>query len=236
MWGRGILVTTAADANALPVAEFTLAMILLAGKDTFWISRDFAGENPIATERIGNFGRVLGIVGASRVGRRLMELLAPFDYEVLLFDPFVTSQDATRLGARKVDLEELMSASSIVSLHAPVLPETRRMVSSPLLARLPDGATLINTARGALIEQDALVAELRSGRLRAILDVTEPEPLPTDHELRRLPNVYLTPHLAGAQGNELKRLGAAALQEAERFRNGERFLHGVTIDQLERMA
>jgi phosphoglycerate dehydrogenase-like enzyme len=134
---------------------------------------------------------------------------------VSVFDPYLTDDDARDLGVRRVELDELMATSAVVSVHAPDIPETRHMIDARRLALLPDGATLINTARGALVDTDALVAELATGRIDAVLDVTEPEPLPADHPLWSLPNVLLTPHIAGSMGNELSRLGDNAVAEIE---------------------
>jgi len=231
-WERGLLVSTAAGANAGPVAEYTLARILLAGKGADRLAReyaarrsaiDLAGEFP----DIGNFGKTVGIVGASRIGRRVIELLEPFDFEILVSDPYVQ-------GA--VALDDLLAVSDIVSLHAPSLPSTRHMLDARRLALLRDGATLINTARGALIDQDALVAELVSGRIDAVIDVTEPEILPGDSPLYDLPNVVLTPHIAGALGDEVRRLGDSALAELARYARGEPFAHPVTRADLDRVA
>ena len=110
------------------------------------------------------------------------------------------------------------------------------MLDARRLALLRDGATLINTARGALIDQDALVAELRTGRIDAVLDVTEPEVLPAGSPLYDLPNVVLTPHIAGALGVEVRRLGESALAELERYARGEPFAHPVTRADLDRIA
>ena len=231
-WERGLLVSTAAGANAGPVAEYTLARILLAGKGADRLAReyaarrsaiDLAGEFP----DIGNLGKTVGIVGASRIGRRVIELLEPFDFEILVSDPYVE-------GA--VALDDLLAVSDIVSLHAPSLPSTRHMLDARRLALLRDGATLINTARGALIDQDALVAELVSGRIDAVIDVTEPEVLPGDSPLYDLPNVVLTPHIAGALGVEVRRLGDSALAELARYARGEPFAHPVTRADLDRVA
>jgi phosphoglycerate dehydrogenase-like enzyme len=231
-WDRGLLVSTAAGANAEPVAEYTLARILLAGKAadrlalTYRARRsaiDLISEFP----EIGNLGKTVGIVGASRIGRRVIELLEPFRFTVLVSDPYVSGS---------ADLDELLAVSDIVSLHAPSLPSTRHMLDARRLALLRDGATLINTARGALIEQDALVAELVSGRIDAVIDVTEPEVLPADSPLYELPNVVLTPHIAGALGVEVRRLGDSALAELERYARGEPFAHPVTRADLERIA
>jgi phosphoglycerate dehydrogenase-like enzyme len=231
-WAHGILVSTAAGANAQPVAEYTLARILLANKGADRMSRtyrerrapiDLLAEFPA----VGNLGKTVGIVGASRVGRRVIELLRPFDLRVLVSDPYV--EDG-------VELDELLATSDVVSLHAPSLPSTRHMLDARRLALLRDGATLINTARGALVDHDALVAELVSGRIDAVIDVTEPEVLPPDSPLYDLPNVVLTPHVAGAVGVEVQRLGDAAVGEIERYARGEPFAHPVTHADLERIA
>jgi phosphoglycerate dehydrogenase-like enzyme len=240
VWRRGIAVSSAATANAVPVAEYTLAMILLAGKDVL------GARERLRTERafpgwgyvpgIGNHGRRVGVVGASRIGRRLLELLAPFDLRPALTDPYVDEARAAALGVPLLPLDELLRTSDIVTLHAPATPRTRHMIGRRELALMPDGAVLINTARGALVDHEALIAELRTGRLSAILDVTTPEPLPPDSPLHDLPNAYVTPHLAGSQGNELARLGRTVAEEAARFVAGERLAHGVDPQALEREA
>ncbi|MER7572394.1 hydroxyacid dehydrogenase [Streptomyces sp. NPDC126514] len=240
VWERGITVSSAAAANAVPVAEYTLAMILLAGKDAFAHRDRYRTAHtlpaPADTASTGNLGRRVGVIGASRVGRRLLELLRPFDFGVLLHDPYATPQEAAALGAEPVPLETLLSRSDIVTLHAPDLPGTHRMLDAARLSLLRDGAVLINTSRGALVDPDALTGELVSGRLSAILDVTEPEPLPADSPLYRLPNVVLTPHIAGSLGNELERLGRTAVAELERLAAGQAPAHEVRRADLTRMA
>ncbi|HEU0207031.1 MAG TPA: hydroxyacid dehydrogenase [Pseudolysinimonas sp.] len=216
-------------------------MILLAGKDVFWISREYARRSTglnLRTEfrTMGNYRTTIGIVGASRIGRRLLELLRPFDFDVLVYDPFLSPEEAEKLGARACELEELVRSSSIVSLHAPAIPQTHHLIDQQLVSLMPDGAALINTARPSLVDQDALITRLRSGRIRAILDVTDPGELPEDHELRSLTNVYLTPHLAGSQGNELLRVGQSALEEALRLSSGTPLRHEVSLADLARMA
>ncbi|MEV6051383.1 hydroxyacid dehydrogenase [Streptomyces sp. NPDC052107] len=240
LWKHGITVSSAVTGNALPVAEYTLAMILLAGKDAFAhrerYRRTHAGPPLAETAGTGNLGRRVGVVGASRVGRRLMELLRPFDLTVLLHDPYVSPAEAAALGAELLSLEDLLRRSDIVSLHAPDIPETHHMLDRARLALIRDGGVLINTARGALVDHEALTEELVSGRLRAVLDVTEPEPLPTDSPLYRLTNVFLTPHIAGSLGNELERLGTIVVEEVERLAAGLPPLHEVLHADLARVA
>ncbi|MGW0820236.1 hydroxyacid dehydrogenase [Streptomyces sp. NPDC002845] len=240
VWERGITVSSAAGANARPVAEYTLAMILLAGKDLFAYRERLRAERTFPgwglVPGIGNYGRRVGVIGASRIGRRLIELLRPFDLRVSLADPYVDEEEAAALGVRLLPLDELLRTSDIVTVHAPDTPETRHLVGRRELALMPDGSALINTARGALIDHDALIEELRAGRISAILDVTDPEPLPSDSPLFDLPNVFMTPHLAGSQGNELARLGRAIAEEAERLLTGRELAHAIDRAVLERMA
>jgi phosphoglycerate dehydrogenase-like enzyme len=241
VWERGVKVTTAAQANAGPVADYTLAFILLAGK------RAFAAAAQLATAQggfqksslpsdVGNYGTTIGIVGASRVGRLVLERLKPFRFDVLLATPELTPQQAAELGATLVPLDELMSRSTVVSLHAPVLEETRGMIGRAQLAAMPNGSTFINTARGALVDHDALREQTISGRISAILDVTDPEPLPTGDPLYDLPNVILTPHIAGSMGNELSEMGEYAVREVQRFAAGEPLAYPVTITDLDTAA
>ncbi|MCH5670264.1 hydroxyacid dehydrogenase [Streptomyces gilvus] len=240
VWRRGIAVSTAAAANAIPVAEYTLAAILLAGKDAFTArdrlraGRAFPGWEFVPG--IGNHGRRVGVVGASRIGRRLLDLLRPFDLRACLADPYVDATRAAALGVPLLELDDLLRTSDIVTLHAPETAETRHMIGRRELALMPDGAVLINTARGGLVDHDALIAELRSGRLSAVLDVTDPEPLPADSPLHELPNAFVTPHLAGSQGNEVARLGRAVAEEAARFVAGEELAYAVDPGALEREA
>lgn len=232
---RGIAVSTARTANAVPVAEFTVAMITLAAKDAIWSSRRYVSEQTFLDREAeyshtGLFGRTVGIVGASTIGALVIERLRGADLRVLAYDPYLSSARAEALGVEQVDdLTELARRSSILSIHAPAIPETTGMISRAVLAALPNGATIVNTARGSLVDQDALVSELEAGRLRAILDVTEPEVLPAGHPLYRLSNVFLTPHMAGSTGSELRRLGRAAVDEVARFAAGEPFEHPLPI-------
>ncbi len=215
-------------------------MILLAGKDLF------AARDRLRTERafpgwglvpgIGNHGRRVGVIGASRIGRRVIELLRPFDLRVSLTDPYVDETGAAELGVPLRGLDHLLRTSDVVTIHAPETPETHHLVGPRELSLMPDGAVLINTARGGLLDHDALITELRTGRLSAILDVTDPEPLPTDSPLYDLPNAFITPHLAGSQGNEAARLGLAVAEEAERLGAGQPLAYGIVQSELERMA
>lgn len=236
-WDRGIVVSSAVDQNAVPVAEYTLAAILFSQKRVLEASHDYMANrghatSPTAYPSMGNYRRTVGIIGASRIGRRVIELLAPFDLDVLLADPTVDEAEARELGVSLVPLDDLMAAADTVSVHAPSLPETARLLDRRRLALMPDGAVLINTARGALVDTEALTDELVAGRLHAVLDVTEPEPLPAESPLWGLPNLLLTPHVAGSLGGELARLVDHALDELERWAAGQEFATPVDADRL----
>ncbi|MFI9625358.1 hydroxyacid dehydrogenase [Streptomyces sp. NPDC052042] len=240
-WERGIAVASAAGANALPVAEFTLAAILFANKRVLHSAdryRALRAEHDWLTELdgSGNYHRTVGIIGASRIGRRVIELLRPFDLDVLLYDPYVDEAEAARLGVRLTSLDELCADSSVVSVHAPQLPETYHLIGAAQLSAMATGTTLINTSRGSLVDEEALLPELVSGRLHAVLDVTDPELPAADSPLYELPNVLLTPHVAGSLGGELHRMADQALDELERYVQGRPFADPVRAGALTRSA
>jgi phosphoglycerate dehydrogenase-like enzyme len=135
-----------------------------------------------------------------------------------------------------VPLDELLPRVDVLSLHAPALASTHHMIGQAELAALPDHATLINTARGSLVDTSALEAECASGRINAILDVTDPEPLPAESPLYALPNVMITPHLAGSLGSEIYRMTDAALDELERYVTGRDLIDEITSDDLQLSA
>lgn len=224
---RGITVTSASAVNAIPVAEYTLAAIIFAGKKAPFIAGNPETAYPGWGYRSGyghlsNYRRSIGIVGFSWIGRRVIELLGCLDSpELLVSDPYANRAEVERAGASLLDLHEMLPRSEILSLHAPDLPSTRQMIGARELALLPDFATVINTARGRLVDSAALAAECRSGRLFAILDVTDPEPLPIDDPLRTAQNTFITPHIAGSLGSEVLRLTDFTLDELERWIAGE---------------
>jgi phosphoglycerate dehydrogenase-like enzyme len=241
VFDRGIRVTSGAPANAEPVAEFTLAAILFAGKEAWWRRDRMRG--PMALERaprevaIGNWDRTIGIVGASLVGRRVIELLRAFPHlRVTVYDPFLTAEAADALGVTKLDLDELCATADVLSIHAPALPSTRHLIGAPQLALLRNRATVINTARGSILDHDALLAELDAGRLYAVLDVTDPEPLPDDHPLLSHPAAFVTPHLAGSEGTELARMVDDVIDEIGRWLDGAPARNEVTRERLATMA
>ncbi|MBC9713276.1 hydroxyacid dehydrogenase [Streptomyces sp. TRM66268-LWL] len=240
-WERGIEISSAAAANALPVAEYTVAMILLTGKRVLESARTYRTERTTpdwtqAAQAAGNYRRTVGLLSASLIGRRVIELLRPYELRILLYDPFVDAAEAAALGVELVGLDELFARSDTVSVHTPLLPETRQLVSRELIGGLRPDAVLINTARGAVVDQEALTEAVLAGRVRAVLDVTDPELLPPDHPLWTCPGALLTPHVAGSQGNEWQRLTDFAVGELRRWAAGEGFAHPVRRERLAFLA
>ncbi len=236
MYARGVVISSAAPANAIPVAEYTVAVMLLANK-RFW--QAMRHDPDTAFDRrsvIGNYRRTIGIIAASMVGREVIRLLQAYDFSLLLYDPYVTPEEAAMLGVTRVELDELLAQSDIVSLHAPNLPHLRHMLGAPQFALMHDGSTFINTARGALVDEDALLRELATSRLFAVLDVTDPEPSPPGHPFYSLPNVIYTPHIAGAVGPECARLADFALDELQRYLDGKPLRNSVSEAALARLA
>jgi phosphoglycerate dehydrogenase-like enzyme len=242
VFDRGVRVTTAAAANAVPVAQYTVAMMVALLKQVPWLTRGMA-EGKWREEMAGRMEQIrelqditVGLVAASRVGREVIKLLKAYpDVRVKLYDPCVSEEDARGMGVELVSLEEVCRCE-VVSLHAPNIPETRHMMDARTLGLLPDHGVLINTSRGALIDEAALVAEVRRRPLYVMLDVTDPEPPACDAEIRKEENILLTPHIAGAMKQARCEMGSLAIDEVMRFLRGEPLQHEVTREMLPTQA
>ncbi|HMN31233.1 MAG TPA: hydroxyacid dehydrogenase, partial [Caldilineaceae bacterium] len=238
---RGIAVTHSAVAIAPAVVEMTLLFILLSLRKVHTLDREMKAGAPWAA--LKNFGMGVelagsrvGVVGAGYTGRGVIRRLVALDADVWVYDPYFSAEQASALGVRSVPLDELLSNCPIVTMQAPPTAETYRMIGARQLALLPDGAIFVNTARSHLVDQEALLAELQGGRIQAALDVFDQEPLPVDHPLRRLENVILTPHVAGASLQARFRQGKTMVEEIERYYAGETLRYQVTEAMLQSMA
>jgi phosphoglycerate dehydrogenase-like enzyme len=230
-WARGVRVTTANSVIASAVAEFTLAQVLYALKHgwRYVLGARARGESlPRANNEPGARGSVVGLMSLGATGQATAQLLGRHDLVLQAYDPYVDAGVASSLGVRLVSLEELFATSDVVSLHAPVLDATRKVISTALLSSMKPDSTLINTARGALIDEDALVRVMTDRPdLFAVLDVTDPEPPLPGSPLFSLPNVVVTPHLAGTLNTERRRQGALMAAELARYVAGEPLEHEV---------
>ncbi|HEY63420.1 MAG TPA: hydroxyacid dehydrogenase [Caldilineae bacterium] len=238
---RGIAVTHAASAIAPAVAEMSLLLVLLLLRQAHRLDRMLKEGGSWNEAKELGMGRELagqrvGVIGAGYTGRCFIRMLRALDAEVWVYDPYLSEERAAKLGVRKVGLDDLLANCPVVSLQAPATRETYHMIGARELSLLQDGAILINTARSWLVDQDALLAELRTGRIQAALDVFDQEPLPPDHPFRELDNVFLTPHIAGATIQARHRQGRTVVEEIQRLLNGEPLRYQVTLEMLDIMA
>jgi phosphoglycerate dehydrogenase-like enzyme len=235
---RGIRVTSSWRANAVPVAEFSLAHILLGCKSYFASSRSVPVRHreapPIGP---GAYDETVALLGAGAIGRKVIELLKPFQLDVIVYDPFLSDEAARTLGVEKVSLEAAFARGQVVSNHLANVPATVGLIRGEHLRSMRPNATFLNTGRGATVREPELYSVLRDRPdLTAVLDVTDPEPPPRDSPLYALPNAVLSPHIAGAINNETLRLADTALDELARYLKGEPLQHEVTAKMLETMA
>lgn len=237
---RKIPISNSKIVDSRNVAYSTLGLVIAACKGAFFLPQDL--KNGLWKEnyhKVKDFcGLKIGIVGAGVAGGCFLELLKPFDVERLVYDPTLSEEQIReRFDARKCELSELMAESDVISLHAPVLPSTEGMINKDNLKLIKDGAIFINTARGALVNEEDFIEECKKMRFTAILDVTNAgEPIREDYELKALENVVLLPHVAGVTNNGVKFIGKHVCEEAERFFTGEPMMCAVDLTKLSELA
>lgn len=238
-WERGVRICSAWVANGVPVAEYTVATITLSLK-RFWLQaanvrakRNYSGKVAVP----GAFGSTVGLVSLGVIGRMVRERLRMLDVNVIAYDPYVTAADAEKIGLRLASLEEVFAQSDVVSLHTPWLKATEGMVTGKHFESMKPGATFINTSRGAVVRETEMIAVLQQRPdLTAILDVTRPEPPVPDSPLYTLPNVILTPHIAGSMDGECHRMAQYMIGELKRYIAGQPLHYEVTREKAEIMA
>ena len=238
----GVRVFSAWAANAVPVAEYTVAQIILANKGFFSSSRlAKMGDRRAATQNSraypGNYGVKIGIIGAGMIGKLVIRMLKQYNLEALVFDPFLPDETAAELGVKKVNLETIFKECQVVSNHLANNAQTQGMLGGKLFESMLPNATFINTGRGAqVVEQDLINTLKARPDLMAILDVTFPEPPEKGNQLYTLPNCILTPHIAGSSGNEVRRMGEYMRQEYQNFLANKPCKYEVTLEMLKTMA
>lgn len=239
-YSRGIVVVSSAPLIADSVAEYTLWAMLSMQRNLYrynelmkvqrgWKAPDENYANELYFKKVG-------IVSASMVGRRVIALLKPFRCDVRVYDPYLSEEESEKLGVRRVSLEEIFAESDIISVHAPTTPETKGMIGAAHFQSIRDNALFVNTARTWVLDEPALVAELQKGRFRAALDVFDKEPLPPDHPLRDLDNVFLSPHISAYTTESRLRLVEGVVEDLRRFFAGEPLLLAVPPERLSIMA
>ena len=235
----GVVVANAPGRNAVGVAEMTIGLLLSACKrlaesdgilrlpDHRWPGELYRYEQAgLEVE-----GTTVGLVGFGAIGHRVGRILRAFGAHVLVFDPYVDQRIISYLDCEPVaTLDELLQRSQVLSLHPRVTGETRGMIGADELARLPEGAVLVNSARGPLLDYDALCDALDSGRLRAAgLDTYAVEPIPADSRLYRTPNLTMTPHIAGATRQSADKAAAMVAADLRRWLAGEPLRYPVLV-------
>lgn len=236
---KKIRITNSAAAIGEGVAETALGFAISACKGFYKLNEDTKnglwGANVKTT--VKDFYDIkIGVISGGFVGRHMVKLLKNFHVDILMYDPILSAEEIEKIGAKKVELNELMSTADVVTIHAPSIPATDNMINKENLKLLKDGAILINTSRGSVINEPELIEELKTGRIFACIDVTNPEPPAADNELRTLPNVVLTPHIAGTATNGLKRIALHACEEVERLLAGEKMRTEVNLDLISQLA
>lgn len=235
---RGIVVVSAWQANAIFVAEFTVAQIILAAKGYFRNSASYtAGRGKAVIPGRAYSDETVAVLGAGAIGRKVIQLLADFSLRVIVFDPFLSKEDAAALGVDKVTLEQAFERGRVVTNHLANKRETVKMLNADLFGRMRDDAALINTGRGATIDEDALISELTARpSLSAFLDVTHPEPPLPGSPLFRLPNVHLSSHIAGVLGDDVVKMADCCIQEFHEWSAGKPLRYSIDLNLFEHLA
>lgn len=238
---RGVTVACANRALAYNVAEATVGYLIAIPRQWYehidairhegvWLHPDL----PKSAQFLS--GATVGLVSASTVAREVIRLLKPFPVRILVHDPLLSEQGARELGVERRQLDDLFAEADFISLHAPSIPATRHMIGQRQLALMRPGALLINTARGSILDHDALLEEARRGRIRVVLDVTDPEPPAPNHPLRSLPNVYFTPHVSGAGAYGYLMIGDMTVAAVDAFFAGRPVEGEVDLGRWEELA
>ena len=235
---RNIKVVTGNDIFAMCVAEGTVAYMMLGLRKLafyaervqqgLWADDNWYNESLIAQS--------VGLVGFGAVARFLVPMLRPFDCEIMAYDPYVEDEVFESYGIKKASLTDIAEKNKIVSVHASKTDGSYHIIDHDFLRRMQDGALIVNTARGSVIDENALVDEVTTGRINAVLDVYEREPLPMDSRLRNLPNVTLIPHMGGPTMDKREYVSKCVLDDIERFLKGEDLKYEVERSYALRMT
>ena len=227
------------NGSSYPVAEWALALIIISLRNAGAYFRQIIAGNPRSPAHDdpgflhGDLtGKRVGLIGCGHIGRRLIELLRPFEVEIWVYDPYLAREMADAVGFLKTSLDNVMSQCDAVVCLAPHTPRTERMIGQHELELMKSGAVLVNVSRGKVIDSDALVARLKRGDIVAGLDVFDPEVSEPgaygNHAIIHLPNVFLSPHIAGVTAASYPRFFKLMVDELDRFLHGHETLFDLT--------
>ena len=229
-WERGVKTVDTTNGSSYGVSEWALTLAMLGLREGGRLFRNIIVDRKAefhedweqsAGYRRGELtGKTVGMIGAGHIGRRFLELLKPFDCPTFVHDPYVPRELADIYDVTFTTLDNVLSRSDVIVCLAPITPATRGMLGAREFALMQDDAVFVNVSRGAIVQSDALIAEVQAERITACLDVFDPEPIPVDSPIRDLPNVFLTPHIAGYQRKDYWRFFTLMVDELERFLDG----------------
>lgn len=238
LYAKGVRVVSANKIFAESVAEAVIGYLLAALRDIpyyvnmmksgGWKAEDFYNR--------GLLDQTVGLVGFGEIPRYLVSMLKPFRVKIKAFDKFVDAEEMAKYGVEKVDIEDIFAGCPIISIHLPATKETYHMIDRQLLKLIQDDAILVNTARGSVIDENALIEELKLKRFKAVLDVYEREPLPDDSPLRKMDNALLIPHMGGPTVDRRKYATLAVLDDIDNFINNRPLVHEITAERAARMT
>ena len=238
LFDRGIHVVSGNDVFAETLAEGTLAYMLAALRripeysemmqETGWHPAEYYTQSLI--------GKSVGIIGLGATSQYLINMLKPFHVNIKLFSRHLSEEQAAELGVEKAELSDIFTTCDIVSLHCARNAQNYHMVSDDLLRLMKQGALLVNTARGDIVDEEALAEHLRSGHIRAILDVYETEPLPMDSKLRHLQNGILIPHMGGPTIDRRRDAARIVLDDIRNFKDHLPLKHEISRTRAARMT
>lgn len=239
MIAKNMPCTYSAVALGEGVAETALGFAISACKHFYTLNKDTGNglwKQNAKTTVVDFYDITVGVISGGFVGRHFIKLLQNFNVDVLLYDPTMTAEQVAALGATKAELNEMLSKADVISIHAPSIPATHKMLNASNLPLIKDKAILINTSRGAIFDEPALIEELKKNRFFACIDVTDPEPPALDNPLRTMDNVILTPHIAGCATNGMPRIAKHVCEEIERFYTDGTLRTPVIYENLSKMA
>jgi phosphoglycerate dehydrogenase-like enzyme len=236
---RGINVVDTTHGSSLPVAEWALALMMIGLRNAGAQFRrlidgeEFRRSDNDPGYRLGELtGRPVGLIGFGHIGRRLVELLQPFRCPVLVYDPYVSKEVVLAMHVEQAPLPRVMAEPDVVVCAAPLTPRTRRMIGAAELDLLKTDSVFVNVSRGAIVDPDALIERARRLDIRVCLDVFDPEPIPAGSPIRDLPNVFLSPHIAGVTAACRPRFFSFMVDELERLVAGHDTLYDLTPGTL----
>ncbi len=237
-YDRGVIVLSGNDIFAKSVAEGCLCYTLMSLRrnDEFLTSMRNGGWRLENGWNHGLIGKKIGIVGFGAISRYYMQLLSWFEPELYIASRYITEEEASSFGARRASLDKIFSECDVISLHAAWNKDTEGMIGEALLKKIKPGALFVNTARGQLVEKEALYRELATGRFRAVIDVYHDEPLPKEDELRKMPGVMLFPHTAGPTFDMREQVTLRLIQDVENIYAGKPYRDAIPYEYAVRMS